>query len=499
VVSRDSSDVAALATGTGERVVVERADLQGTLRRIGFSVVASPSTPAAAPSWVAELDGHAALCRMPRTSSGEPDVGSLSFIPLVTDDQLAEFERLLQSLPGIREGAVVPSQWPRPESPLHLDQLLPRQLRAESGIAEERAAVSEPLPMRATELPWASVDGEALREPPPFETLVDVMLAAVSRSRDDDLTFVNFDGTVVRQSLADLLQSAKRILGGLLASGLEPGCRVVLQLDSNAELLASFWACLLGGCPPVIVPVPPSYVEPNRGSDQLAHVVTSLDRPWLVTNQSRVADLTAWIGERRLACAEVLAFEPLQTFSPSERVHRPKPSDTAFFSTSSGSTGQPKCVGLTHRGLIDRAAGTNQLCEHSRGDVILNWLPLDHIGSISDWHLRCLLVGCRMVYVPKEFVISEPMRWLDLIHAHRITHSWAPNFAYSLIRDALAKQPAAALVGRWDLSCVVGLLTAGEAVSPKVVSEFLALLKPFGFAETAIRPAFSAWRSWDQA
>ncbi len=57
---------------------------------------------------------------------------------------------------------------------------------------------------------------------------------------------------------------------------------------------------------------------------------------------------------------------------------------------------------LTHANIIQRAHGANLLCGHRPEDVILNWLPFDHIGSISDWHLRCVLLGCRMVYAEKE-------------------------------------------------------------------------------------------------
>jgi non-ribosomal peptide synthetase component E (peptide arylation enzyme) len=48
--------------------------------------------------------------------------------------------------------------------------------------------------------------------------------------------------------------------------------------------------------------------------------------------------------------------------------------------------GVPKCIRLTHRNILSRARGTNELCQHSKDDIILNWLPFDHIGSLSDWH-----------------------------------------------------------------------------------------------------------------
>ena len=74
-------------------------------------------------------------------------------------------------------------------------------------------------------------------------------------------------------------------------------------------------------------------------------------------------------------------------------------------------------------------------------DVVLNWLPFDHIGSISDWHLRCVLLGCRMVYAEKESVIARPLHWLDLIDKYRVTHTWAPELCL-FARDELTHRAA---------------------------------------------------------
>jgi acyl-CoA synthetase (AMP-forming)/AMP-acid ligase II len=126
------------------------------------------------------------------------------------------------------------------------------------------------------------------------------------------------------------------------------------------------------------------------------------------------------------------------------------------------------------------------LCRHEQSDVILNWLPFDHIGSISDWHLRCVELGCRLIYAPTQQVLGNPLNWLRLIHQYRITHSWAPNFAYTLINEALQGHPQA----DWDLSCVKSLLTAGEPVSSETVNDFLSRLTPYGLPRTALRPAF---------
>ncbi len=469
---------------------LQRLDCHGSTRQVAYAVVGPVTSIGSESELATQRDDLVRLARIPRTSAGEPDWAELQALPVVSTELLAACERLLGSASGVRECAILPSQWMAPERLLHLEQVLPQDLLNRPAAPADNSAPSLSSPRSSNNLPWALAQGPDQVRPDQPATLVELLLQAAQRSRADDIRYRSVDGATREQSLSELLESARKILGGLRAHGLIAGCRVVLQLESNIDILAAFWACILGGCPPVIVPIPPSYTEPSRGLDQLAHIVQTLDQPWIVHSQQHAAPLEQWLKQNELTVGGSLEIERLSDHPGAQEIHQPQPEDVAFFSTSSGSTGHPKCVQLTHRGLLARAHGTNQLCGHSAEEVILNWLPLDHIGSISDWHLRCVLLGCRMVYVPKEYVISQPLRWLDLIDQYRITHSWAPNFAYSLIRDALTKQDAAAVKDRWDLSCVIGLLTAGEAVSPKVVAEFLTQLQPFGFAETAIRPAF---------
>jgi acyl-CoA synthetase (AMP-forming)/AMP-acid ligase II/thioesterase domain-containing protein/NAD(P)-dependent dehydrogenase (short-subunit alcohol dehydrogenase family)/acyl carrier protein len=259
-----------------------------------------------------------------------------------------------------------------------------------------------------------------------------------------------------------------------------------LQLELPQDILAAFWGCILGGFIPVIMGVAPTYREANSAVDKLCNVWNLLDQPLILTHEAlreSVQQLTQWLP---LAGLRVSAIETLKANDPDVSHYPSQPEDIAFFNLTSGSTGMPKCISLTHRNLIARARGTNVLNRHDRDDVILNWLPFDHIGSISDWHIRCIELGCRLIYASKEFVLGRPLNWMDLIDRYRITHSWAPNFAYALVNDALKQAPKQA----WDLSCVKSLLTAGEAVSSKAVEDFIENLAAYGFKQTAIRPAF---------
>ncbi|MCB0195333.1 MAG: AMP-binding protein, partial [Anaerolineae bacterium] len=330
-----------------------------------------------------------------------------------------------------------------------------------------------PLP-NTTETPQTL--GEALR------------LTATHTSKPNSIIYVRADGTAETTSYAKLLTEAERILAGLRRHGLEPGAQVVLQLDANDNILPAFWGCVLGGFVPLIAAVPLTYSMSSRALDQLIGIWRQLEQPLILISEhvAQTRDLPALQHQLSLTSEEVTTIEQLRESEPDPSHHLAQPDDIAFFSTTSGSTGQPKCIMLTHRNLLRRALGVNTFQANTAENIALNWLPFDHIGAISEYHLRFIPLGSTLIYAPKEYVLSRPLNWLDLLSQYQVTHSWAPNFLYNLILNALDEVETPA----WDLSPVEVLLTAGESVAIEAVEAFLNRLGQFGLKQTALWPAF---------
>ena len=308
-------------------------------------------------------------------------------------------------------------------------------------------------------------------------TLIELLQKAAQKATGEIIYLEN--GKEISLSYAQLLAQAQRILSGLRQLKLVAGDKVILQLGNNYELLPAFWGCVLGGFIPVIMEVPPTYTSVHPALDKLRHIWEFLAKPLIITSGKLVSSFF------QPSC--ITTFSSLSNNEPDTSYYEASPDEVAFISLTSGSTGTPKCIQLTHRNLITRARGTNLFNQHQPDDKSLNWLPFDHIGSISDWHIRCLELGCKAVYAQKDEILGSPLKWLDLIDNYRITHSWSPSFAYALIDDALQQE----LTPRsWDLSCVKFLLTAGEAISSHAVQACLEKLAAYGLKETAIRPAF---------
>lgn len=431
------------------------------------------------------------ISTLPLTASGALDVDALATMAVLDEDLVEHWESALKRVLKTEQVAVLAQASTLDQPVLHLSDLLPDWETVSTSDDftphDDTEALAQMEGDRPSHTPALGYGGDLPVEPEAPTTLAEVLQQAAQTVTGDRITYLSPDGTEIQQSYRDLLDEAERMLTGLRSLGLKPQDKVLFQLELTQDIIPAFWGCILGGFIPVIMSPPPSYSETNSGIEKLCNVWSLLDQPLIVTSAALTApaqNLSQWLPTEAL---RISSIDDLRQNDPTTEHHTSQSHEIAFFNLTSGSTGMPKCIGLTHHNLIARARGTNILCQHSPDDIILNWLPFDHIGSISDWHVRCILLGCHLVYTVKEYVLGRPLNWIDLIHRYRITHSWAPNFAYALVNDGLKQEPPQQ---PWDLSCVESLLTAGEAVSSKAVEEFIENLAPYGFETTAIRPAF---------
>ncbi|MEH1813015.1 MAG: SDR family NAD(P)-dependent oxidoreductase [Nostoc sp.] len=438
------------------------------------------------------------VSNIPLTATGEVDELALMNIPIIDESLIEQVEKQLNSHHKIEQAVVVVQELRKNIPSLHLSDLIPdwQDKNAIAGGGALPIANVVPIPRDSQPdtqqhflepKPLAISHSSILPDDPHAPiTLPEVLQTAAQQVKSAGIIYLLPDGTELRQSYAELLEVAERILAGLRKLGLKPKNKVILQMELSRDIIPAFWGCILGGFVPVIMEVPPTYRESNKVVDKLCHIWQFLDSPVILTTEilkPEIELLSQWLPTERL---KIGTIEVLKNNIASKQYHHSQPDEVALFNLTSGSTGIPKCVQLTHKNLISRARGANQLNQHKREDVILNWLPFDHIGSISDWHIRGVELSCTLVYAQKEYILGRILNWLDLIHKYRITHSWAPNFAYAIVNDSLKQEPEQ----NWNLSCVKFLLTAGEAVSSKAVEDFRENLVAYGFKTTAIRPAF---------
>ncbi|MDY6935439.1 MAG: amino acid adenylation domain-containing protein [Spirochaetota bacterium] len=194
-----------------------------------------------------------------------------------------------------------------------------------------------------------------------IKTLVNVLRVASIIAPDKGVLHVGEDGAERRQTYAELLQSAKAVLGGLRDSGLRPGDQVVLQVDDSPSFLSAFWGSLLGGFVPVPLPIPGGFPI-SEGMDRITRVCSILERPFIVTDQEME-------NYKVLGDIEIKQVDELLEHAPARGYHRAKPEDTAILVFSSGSTGDPKGVMLSHRNILSALeAGSFSFIDVGSGD-----------------------------------------------------------------------------------------------------------------------------------
>lgn len=431
------------------------------------------------------------VSHIPRQADGRVDEASLLALPIIDDELARRWERALKSQAGVEHARVVVRDAELgPQERRHLDELVPGWRRTRTADrTSSRSAAAEVPALGEAGLPSSHCRGPALHVPPDSpETLVEALRRAAERWQDTrGLTVYETATDKTYISYAQLLTRARRVAAGLTASGLRRGDRVVLQVERLAEHFVAFWGCVVAGVSPVAVALAPSYREKHAVLSKLWNVWQLLGAPRILASASMCASL------RDAAAVYDAAFEPiaLESLEAEGQLRgdaplEAQPDDVVFLQLTSGSTGVPKCVPETHRAVIAHVHGARQMNGYTEDDVGLNWLSLDHVVPLLTCHLKDTYLGLAQVHVRGQAVLVNPLLWLDLIAEHRVTLSWAPNFGFKLVNDALARAGART----WDLRSLRHVMNAGEQVTMPVSAAWVRNLAPFGVRPDVLQPAY---------
>jgi 1-acyl-sn-glycerol-3-phosphate acyltransferase len=294
-------------------------------------------------------------------------------------------------------------------------------------------------------------------------------------------------------SFAELYGSARKVAVQLVERGLRPGEAVALMLPTSSDFFFSFAGVLLAGGVPVPI-YPPfradriaEYAERQSGilRNCEARLLLTFREAELVARllHPRVPSLRGVLNARSLVTAE----PPRPGLGPPVPLHADAAgSDLALLQYTSGSTGDPKGVMLTHANLLANVRAIGQAVGVRSDDVGVSWLPLYHdMGLIGAW-LAPLYFGLPVVVLSPLAFLSRPERWLWALHRHRGTLTAAPNFAYELAARKIGESEIAGL----DLSSVRAALNGAEPVLPETLERFAERFARHGFRREALTPVY---------
>jgi acyl carrier protein len=367
---------------------------------------------------------------------------------------------------------------------------LPEQIIAETESAKDLLRAIQGVAIPRADLQVADIQAEELADvkatPDDSVTLIDVLNWHVSLHPDRPhirMYTDEGDGEVI--TYQQLKDAAIRVAGGLQQRGLQPAEPVVLMLPSGPDYFYSFIGILLaGGIPvPIYPPARPSQLEDHmrRHVRILAncHARTFITVPEAKAIahlfKSQVPNLQHIVTAADLLSSPAISSAPVLATN-----------DIAFIQYTSGSTGNPKGVVLTHANLLANIRAMGRAVKAGPKDVFVSWLPLYHdMGLIGAW-LGSLYFAMLFVAMPPLSFLARPERWLWAIHHYGGTLSASPNFGYEYCIRRLNDEDLTGL----DLSSWRAAFNGAEPVSPETLSNFSQRFKAWGFSNEAMMPVY---------
>ena len=286
-------------------------------------------------------------------------------------------------------------------------------------------------------------------------------------------------------SYRQLWEGAENIAAGLQHLGIQPGDTVAIMLPTGSEYFFSFFAILLAGAIPVPIypPLRRSQLEEHLRRHQ--GILSNCNARVLIT-VSRAKVFAQLLKSQVPSLMHVSTAADLAAAAGAYQAPNIEPDDIAFLQYTSGSTGSPKGVILTHNNLLANIRAMGEAVEANGRDVFVSWLPLYHdMGLIGAW-LASMYFSATLVSLSPLSFLTRPQRWLEAIHHYRGTLSASPNFGYELCMKRISDQEIAEL----DLSSWRLAFNGAEPVSPATIENFTARFAATGFAPETMCPVY---------
>ncbi|MBF0563251.1 MAG: AMP-binding protein, partial [Alphaproteobacteria bacterium] len=290
-------------------------------------------------------------------------------------------------------------------------------------------------------------------------------------------------------TVRQLLLRCRRILGHLGGLGLRQGDTLLIAVDDVSAFVETFWTCILGG----VVAVPLAAPANAETALKLLQIAAQHNRPWLVADAdigARLDEAMAKGGEHGETFARLLPrLVDYRTIPDDGVLGDPAPvneSDLAFLQYSSGSTGAPKGVMLTHANLVVNVAGLVKGYGADAFRRAINWMPLSHDLGLILFHITPLVFGYDQCQIPSRLFLRSPQVWMEASSRFYATALGGPNFAFRhMLKTYRPEKPYG-----WDLSSIQTIVNAAEPIDVDLMREFVRLMVPHGLRPEAMNPCY---------
>jgi acyl-CoA synthetase (AMP-forming)/AMP-acid ligase II/alkylation response protein AidB-like acyl-CoA dehydrogenase len=281
---------------------------------------------------------------------------------------------------------------------------------------------------------------------------------------------------------AQLDVAAREIAAGLRRAA-QPGDRALLVYETGLDFVSAFYACLYAGI--IAVPVPAPETSRLAATRRRLNSVLEDCNPRLLLGTGRTlellreCDIHTGVGLQWMNTAQFAGGSTIEPVSVQ--------GDTiAYLQYTSGSTGSPRGVVVTHENLVYHLAQIKEALEYDESSVSVCWTPHFHDYALVEGYLLPLFNGTPAYFMAPFAFLKRPASWLEAIGRYSATHSHSPSFGYRYcVRRVTTEQQT-----RLDLSSWRSAGCGAEPIHPSIPQEFYSTFSSCGLRRQTLLPAY---------
>jgi acyl-CoA synthetase (AMP-forming)/AMP-acid ligase II len=298
-------------------------------------------------------------------------------------------------------------------------------------------------------------------------------------SRGEGVRFLDRWGESV-VSYREVLERARAVAGALASQGVAPGTRVAVAAPTGPEFYHAYFGVIAAGAAPLSLPLAPRFGSRQAFDEEMSASVRAAGARLVLTDvrgRARLTDVAvAVLGELPAAPCRFVDGDP---------------DSLAVVQLSSGTTGSPRPISLTHRQILANIRAIRErILERYPSDRFdhggVSWLPLYHDMGLVGAVLTAIAQPAPLTLMKPDEFVARPSRWLQAISRYRATVSAAPNFAYELAAEKIRDDELEGV----DLSSWVVALDGAEPVTASALSRFYERFRAWGLRREALTPVY---------
>lgn len=298
---------------------------------------------------------------------------------------------------------------------------------------------------------------------------------------EKSIIYVKDDGSADKQLYTQLKADAYYVAANLQQIGLKKSDTVIICTEGNKNIVNAFWGCIVLGVVPTIVQAPIIIDQNDLATQKVLSVYNTLNQPFLICNNDRLQSVG--ISADKIILDGNLSAKPTNATINNDSTEN----DVAYIQFSSGSTGDPKGILLTHKNVITNYKDITSALKVDDTDYVLSWMPLYHDMGLVGLFISTILIGATVVNIETVDFIKNPKLWIDTMSKYKADISGSPNFGLNLLVRFVNRNNE---LHDWDLSNMRALLNGAEPISVEIMNNFIDTLHKYKFHKNAMMPVY---------